>query len=242
MAVLLIMQLLKEEPQRGRGEEDRVAIRTEALRESLRTREDKVTTPRYIRCPCPQNAWWIVHRKKVRSERPKLKCTYIQKQDSKRRARKKSSKSGDRTRARCMEDHESLWPPTYHGPSPTFRKSPNRGGALLHAFAAVTNDSRRVWNFFSLRSGRSSLFPSTLPAVHAFARVCAFGLLGQDCEPAASDPHGAHGHGPPSGRLRRLRVGLQGLGECTPVIFVSPFATRGYICLFALGKSRLLWR
>lgn len=35
-----------KEPQRRGGEEDHVVVRTEALRESLRTREDKVTTPR----------------------------------------------------------------------------------------------------------------------------------------------------------------------------------------------------
>eukprot|EP00752_Nemacystus_decipiens_P009918 g8850.t1 len=37
-----------EEPQRRGDEEDRVVVWTEALRESLRTREDKVTTPRTV--------------------------------------------------------------------------------------------------------------------------------------------------------------------------------------------------
>lgn len=35
----------------------------------------------------------------------------------------------------------------------------------------------------------------------------------QDGEPASIDPHGAHGDGQAGGRLRRVRVGVQGLGE-----------------------------
>lgn len=35
----------------------------------------------------------------------------------------------------------------------------------------------------------------------------------QDGEPASIDPHGAHGDGQAGGRLRRVRVGVQGLGK-----------------------------